>query len=269
MRDLLFKQWLLSEMANYGYDARRTNKVMGGTEIMPGEELYDVIDSSAIIEELFKLPALGPNNPNMKWDNVVEWGEGSGAIQIECTNLGSLKLVTRRKISDLLGEATWICEYVRPLSDVDDENKEIGVAHEVYEIATQINTKMMPAPTREFEEFERLAWRMWAGLKREHPSYAMFPVGLRKQSDDYYKMVFEFRGGGQGHVGDQGFLRQFDIDLFWDKKRGLIRCWGYNIDSAQNSSDWGISPSEWDEYFSPAQEQPKIIECVANIFMQY
>lgn len=271
MRDLLFKQWMLSEMANYGYDSnRRSNRPMGGTETMPEDTLYDVLDATAIMTELTKLPPLGPNGPNQKWDNIVEWGDGAGAIQIECTTLGSLKLIVRRKISDLQGEATWICKNVRALSDVEDENKEISVAHELYELANKLSTVMIDAPAREFEEFERLAWRMWAGLKKEHPSYCMFPVGLRKQNDNNYKMVFEFRGAGQGHIdADGGFLRQFDVELVWDAKKGLIRCWGNNIESSQGRSAWNISPVEWNEYFSPAQDQQEIIECIAKIFMQY
>jgi len=268
MQHLLFKQWLLSEMANYGHDARRSNRPMGGTETIHGDDLFDTIDTNVIMDELAKLP-LGPNNSNQKWNNIVEWGTEVGAIQIECSQLGALRLVTRRKISDLQGEVVWICKNVRPISDVNDENKEIGVAHESYESAAKLNTKMIDAPARDFPEFERLAWRMWAGLKREHPSYAMFPIGLRKQNDDWYKMVFEFRGGGQGNIGDQGFLRQFDVDLLWDKKKGIIRCWGSNIDSAQNKSDWGLNPPEWNEFFSPAQDHTEIIECIVKTFMQY
>lgn len=270
MPHLLFKQWMLSEMADYGYDSRRSAKTMGGTEIIPGDQLFDMVDTNKIIDELAKLPPLGPNFPNQPWNNIVEWGNAPGAIQVQCTTFGSLKFVARRRTSDLLGESVWICKKVRPVSDIDDEDKEISVAHEMHEIVKNLSQEMIDSPAREYEDFERLAWRMWAGLKKEHPSYCMFPIGLRKQHENYYKLVFEFRGAGQGHVDSNGgFLRQFDVDLIWDAKRGLIRCWGYNIDSATNKSDWSVSPSEWDEWFTPNQPAQEIIEAVVNIFMQY
>lgn len=270
MQHLLFKEWLLSEMADYGYDTRASSRLQGGTDIIKGDQLYDVIDATSIISELVRLPSLGPNEPIQKWDNIVEWGNGVGAIQVECTTFGSLKLVMRRKIADLQGEAAWLCKGVRPLSDIKDATHEISIAHESYEVVSQLSNKLMESPAREFPDFERLAWRMWAGLKKEHPSYCMFPIGLRKQTDDNYKMVFEFRGAGQGHVdADQGFLRQFDIELVWDKKKGLVRCWGNNIESQQGRSSWDIAPQEWNEYFSPFQDHSEIIDCIVKIFMQY
>jgi hypothetical protein len=66
-----------------------------------------------------------------------------------------------------------------------------------------------------------------------------------------------------------GILKQFDIDLNFEKDKGLLRCWGYNITSPFKSSQWEIEPSEWDEKFSPKQPFEEIIECITKIFMQY
>ena len=263
-----FKQFLI-ELADYGFNSNPRNKPMGGTEIVQGDELYDVVNTSEIMSELVNLPPLGQNYPNQKWESMIEWGTGPGAIQVECTTLGSLKLITRRKISDLEGEDVWICKNVRPLSDVDDQHQEIRVANEVHDVVADLSEKMIDAPAQEFDDFERLAWRMWAGVKKEYPSYCMFPVTLRKQNENYYKMIFEFKGAGAGNIADGGSIKQFDIDLFWDDKKGLIRCWGYNIDSPTKKSAWNLNPSEWNEYFSPAQEKTEIIESVVSIFMQY
>lgn len=269
MTNLLFKEWLISEFADYGYESRQGNKPKGGTDIIPGEDVYEVLDPSIIIQELSKMSPIGPNKPEQKWDCCIEWGTGFGAVQLEYTPLGSVRMIVRKKIFDLEGQETWICKYVEALDDVGDSQTEYALAIKFHEVAEKQSQLLTEGPLSEFDELERLAWRLWAATKRDHPSYAMFPIGLKKQNEDYYKLVFEFRGGGQGDVNHSGFLRQFDIDLFWDKKKGLIKCWGYNIDSAKNRSAWEVNPSEWNEWFSPAQDHTEIIKCVVTSFMQY
>lgn len=269
MQNLLFKQWLISEMADYGFDTYQNNKVMGGTEKEPGEEVFKKINTSKIMSELTKLPSIGPNHSNHSWEHVVEWGYGPGAIKIEIAPLGSSRLITRRKIKDLQGEDAWICKNVRGLKDVKDQDKEIGIAQDMHELATNISQEMIEGPDKEFPDFNRLAWKTWQSVKKTHPSYCMYPVSLRKQNENYYKMIFEYRGHGQGHVdsGSNGML-QYDIDLFWDKEKGLIRCFGYGIET-NNGPSWNIAQQEWNEFFSPHQSSEEIIECIINTFMQY
>jgi hypothetical protein len=272
-----FKNWIISELANYGDGGKSSfkksdglRKLTGGTEPEPGENLFDVIDGATTITELAKLPPLGPNFPVQVWENIVEFGDNIGAIQIECTTLGSLRFMIRKKINDLQGVPTWICKHVRPISDIDDQYKEIDIAHNLYDNQIKkFSEQLLEGPVKEYSDFDRFIWRLWAGVRKRHPSYAMYPVSLRQQNENYYKMIFEFRGQGAGPTGDAGYLRQFDIDVFWDRKKGLIRCWGYDIMSDSKKSAWNIQPSDWDEWFSPIQDTKEIIECIVNVFMQY
>jgi hypothetical protein len=270
MNRLLFKNWLV-EMADYGFDQDMRNKPKGGTEEMNGDTPFKRIDGGKIITELSKLPALGPNKPNLKWTDMVEWGKGPGAIQAGVSPLGSMRVFVRRLTKDLEGQPVWICEKVIPLGDNKAEDKEISIAHDVYDQLTEMSKEMLPGPAKEFDELERLSWKLWAAAKRDHPSYCMFPIGLRKQNENYYKLVFEFRGHGvlKQKNGRQGRAEQFNIDLIWESKRGLIKCWGYDIDSTLGQHSWQVQPSEFNEYFSPAQEQEKIIENIIKIFLQY
>lgn len=270
MNHLLFKQWLLSEMADFGFDQDQQSKPKGGTDEMEGDDLFKVVNSSKIITELTRFPALGPNRPYRKWNDIIEWGNGPGAIQVGISPLGAMRIIIRRMTNDLCGESTWICTKVIPLDDITAENKEISIAHDVYNVITEVSNEMIPGPAKEFDEFERLSWKLWTASKRDHPSYCMFPIGIRKQNENYYKLVFEFRGQGVGQKnGNGGRAEQFDIDLIWEPKKGLIRCMGYDIDSSMRQHSWEIQPSEFDEHYSPQQSHENIIDAIIKTFMQY
>jgi hypothetical protein len=96
----------------------------------------------------------------------------------------------------------------------------------------------------------------------------MFAPKIKEMSDDYYKIYFGFKGHG---VEAPSALRaeQFDIDIVFDKKKGLIRCWGYNIDSPTSQHKWAPQPSEWDEWFAPSQSIDEIVEAIINNLMVY
>jgi hypothetical protein len=99
----------------------------------------------------------------------------------------------------------------------------------------------------------------------------MFPIDLRKQDENYYKLVFEFRGQGVGspYNGKTGRSEQFNIDLIYYPKKGFLRCMGYDIDSSMRERKWSIQPSEWDEAFAPKDDENTIIENIVKLFLQY
>lgn len=271
MERLLFKSWLLNEWADFGFDNGRSGKPKGGTVAIVGDTPFKVVNSSKIMTELYRLPPIGPNRPMRRWNDMVEYGDGPGAFQISVTPLGSIRVVARRLTKDLQGEATWITKHVFPICDNKDEEKEITIAHNIHGVIEEMSGEMIDAPSATFDNLEKLAWRLWEAAKKDHPSYCMFPVGMRKQNDDYYKLVFEFRGHGVAKQSPRGTGRteQFNIDLLYDRKKGLIRCWGYDIESSSSQHVWAVQPSEWDEWFAPGQDIEQIIESVIVIFMQY
>lgn len=268
MERLLFKTWI-NEMADYGFDKNFANQPKGGTPEADGDGPLKPVNASVIMTELARLPAIGPNEVKPRWDDVIEWGEGHGALQLDISPLGSLKVVARRQSHDLHGETAWICKKVFPVFENKIHEHEIGLAHKMYEVMTEISGQMIDSPAKEYPQFERLAWKLWMAAKRDHPSYCMFPIGLRRQNESYYKLVFEFRGHGVERMRDNARAEQFNIDLLWNRNRGLIRCWGYNIDSPIGQHLWRVQPSEFDEWFAPSQEHDEIIESVIQIFMKY
>jgi hypothetical protein len=268
MRQLLFKNWL-TEMADYGFNRDKYVLPKGGTEEIEGDIPFKPVNASAIMTELARLPAIGPNKVRVRWDDVIEWGNGHGAMQLDISPLGSMKVVARRKIRDLHGEAVWICKKVFPVIEKKVQEHEVGLAHKMYDTIKEIANDMIDSPAKEYDQLEQLAWKLWMAVKRDHPSYCMFPIGLRKQNESYYKVVFEFRGHGVERMRDNGRAEQFNIDLLWNRNRGLLRCWGYNIDSTMGQHSWKVQPSEWDEWFAPSQDHEQIIENVVKIFMKY
>lgn len=271
MERILFKHWLMSEMANFGFEQDYSGKPQGGTETIQGDELFKAINGSKIINELAKLPPIGQNSPYQKWQDCVEWGKGPGAIQVGVTPLGSMRVMIRRKTTDLYGEVCWICTDVVPLGDNKAENKEISIAHDIYNKITEQSGEMIPGPTSEYEDFDKLCWSLWSKTKSKHPSYIMFPTKLNKQNDDWYKLVYEFRGHGviSSKGGKPRRAEQFNIDMVWDRHRGLLKCIGYDIDSTLGQHSWAVQPSEFHEYFSPSQDKDKIIDNITKIFLQY
>jgi len=271
MNRLLFKNWLISEMADFGYGRETWGKPKGGTQDIEGQEVFKSIDGSKIISELSRMPALGSNFPYKKWNDMVEWGNGNGAIQAGVTPLGSMHIVVRRLINDLQGEPTWICSKIVSLKDNKSENKELNIAHDVYGEITELANQMVPAPSKEYEDFKRFCERLWTDAKSNHPSYCMFPTSLRQQNENYYKLVFEFRGHGvlRQKSGRPSRAEQFNIDVIWENKKGLIKVMGYDIDSTLKQHSWSVKPSEFNEYFSPNQEESENIDNIIKIFMQY
>ncbi|NCA14139.1 MAG: hypothetical protein EBS89_08410, partial [Proteobacteria bacterium] len=244
MSRLSFRHFL--EMANYGHDTAETSHIMGGTEQMKGDALFAKFNPNLIIEELVRLPPISTHEAVQIWDESVQWGTEAGAIRVSASPLGSLRLMTRRLTHDLLGEQMWVCKGVLPIRDYRDQHKEVALAHEMHESLERLSREPLEAPVPDYDGTERLAWRLWHTTKKRHPSYIMFPVSLRKQDENYYKLVYEFRGQGAGspYNGKTGRSEQFNIDLVYYPKSGFLRCLGYDIDSPRRTTrtgSWRIS----------------------------
>jgi hypothetical protein len=260
---------LQREWADYGFEKRSVLGPVGGSEDIKGEKPYSQFKTEEIIHELVRQPPLGLFHPRRR-PGIVEWGENVGAMKVEFSPAGSSKAFVRRLIKDLQGEQTWVCKYIWPFGNQSGlQEKEMPVAHEMYEHLEKLSLELIDSAKRDYPEFDRLADKLTTAVRLNYPSYCMFPVGVKKINEDYYKIYFEFRGHGVLAPPRQTRIEQFDIDLFWDKKKGVVRCWGYNIESPTKGRKWIVSPSEWDEWFAPSQPIEEIVECVKRIFMTY
>lgn len=259
-------------MANYGFGDANA-EIKGGTEVMHGDGVFKRIDTGLIINELTRMPPIAGNiGAAQIWEDTVVWGnDNAGAIKVAATPLGSLKLVVRRLVKDLQGENTWVFRKVFPLRDDIDQYHESVIAGNVYDTVVEISQEPLEAPDAEYEELDRLANKLWHTTKKQHPSYIMFPTSFRKQNENYYKLVYEMRGQGAGspYQGKTGRTERFDIDLIYEPNSGMIRCFGYDIDSSMRERSWMIQTPEWDEKFSPRQDSDEIVRNIVTTFMQY
>lgn len=271
MQKLNFKTWILNEIANFGFGGETISKIQGGTVPMLGDEIFSKIDTSRILKELANLTMSGPFAARRTWEDTLQYGNGFGSIKINVTPLGSERFIIRQLIHDLKGEETYICHHVIPLDDYQDQNRETEIANILYEKIKELSRNEVFGPVAKYDKFKDLAMGLWTRAKINHPSYCMFPVGFKKMNENYYKAIFEFRGNGVYSQNNKpsGRSEQFHLDVYWDPDKGLIRSWGYPIDSSLGRHAWGIQPSEWDEVFSPNQNSKQIIDNIIKSFMQF
>lgn len=271
MQNLNFKTWVFNEIANFGFGGETLSRVQGGTVPMKGEKLFSKIDTSRILKELIALTASGPFAARRTWEDTLEYGDGFGSIKINVTPLGSERFIVRQMVHDLKGQEAYICHHVIPLDDYEDQHRETEIANILYDKIKDLRKKEVFGPVSSYDKFKDLAMELWSRAKINHPSYCMFPVNFKKMDDHYYKAVFEFRGNGVYSQNNKpsGRCEQFHLDIYWDKDRGLIRSWGYPIDSSLGRHAWGLQPSEWDEYFSPNQDKKIIVDAIIKSFLQF
>ena len=93
--------------------------------------------------------------------------------------------------------------------------------------------------------------------------------GVRElKHNENYIIHFECRGQGVETPGS-GRLEMFSIDMSYNPKTGLIRSIGHDVQSPKKGHRWAPQPSEWDEYFSPAQDNSEIIKCICGALSTY
>lgn len=254
------------EFANYGFEFS-PKKIYGGTRIQTGEKPINYVDSNLIIDEVVKLKINNLQGTKF-WENVVQWGTEVGAVKMEVTPLGSYRIVIRKLIKDLLGENIWITKSVIDIDDDNPDHTESDYAENCISLINDISQKNLDYAIKEYSEFERLAWKMWNKCKAIFPSYIMFPVGMKRMDENYYKLVFEFKGHG-AEAPTRSRAEQFDIDVYHNKKTGIVKVWGYDIDSDMRRHDWKVQISDFNEWFAPSQPIDEIVTAVHNSLMTY
>lgn len=254
------------EFANYGFEFS-PKKVYGGTRTQEGEKPIDYVNSNIIIDEVSKYKINNLNGVKF-WENTVQWGNEVGAIKVEVTPFGSYRIIIKKLIKDLIGESVWVTKHVIDLDDDDSNHKEMDYVENCISLVNNINQENLDYAIKEYSEFDKLAWNLWNKCKAVFPSYIMFPIGMKKMEENYYKIVFEFKGSGV-EAPTRSRAEQFDIDVYHNKKTGIIKVWGYDIDSDTRKHDWQVQISDFNEWFAPSQTIEQIVNAVHNSLMTY
>jgi len=261
-----FVKWLsLQEYADYGFaDKLKNNKSNYDFKEKIGNISFKVDDFLDRLTEILESDNI---KITRKWAEEIHWIDNGHYMEVNVNPLGSLRITTRKYIKDIKGNTTPLCKDV---FDIEKEHngKEDLVAEKIYKRIKRIRKNNYDYAETKYKSLEKLAKVLFKACLETYPSYIMFPKGLKKLDDNYYKIFFEFKGGGAGAPGNKR-AEQFNIDLNFDKEKGLIRCWGYNIDSPMKKREFIPQTSEWNEYFSPNEKQEKIVMMIIKTLMTY
>jgi hypothetical protein len=222
--------------------------------------------SNLLIDEIKRLIENDKKKLLIGWEEEVRWQENDSIYEINVNPYGSLRVTARKEVKNFDGNVIRVCKYVYPVNDYKI-NLETRLAIFLYNKVKKISKKNIDYPVKQYN-IKNLAYKLYENIEKSYPSYIMFPVKMLKMNENYYKIVFEFRGAGTGNP-DQSVGLQFNIDLNYDKNVGFIRCWGYMIESPSKKRKFNIMPSEWDEYFSCKQSSDRIIHMISKTFNKF
>jgi hypothetical protein len=128
-----------------------------------------------------------------------------------------------------------------------------------------VGSEEINAPNPEYRDLEGLTRRLSRVASRRDvmPEIFIYKGVFRAKGPDNWLVVFECRGHGvEAPEGNR--LEQFNIDMSYNPRTGMIRSFGQNIESPKKGRIWGVQPSEWDEYFSSGQKEKEIIESITE-----
>lgn len=232
----------------------------------------DNLSTSAVMAELVRIGAVNQKDPKRTWEDIVEYGSETGALSIDLSPLGSLRVNMRKRLTDLEGNKVWVLKKVVPLIN-DYDHGDRGQVEET-EYAAQFHSELkridedgLDSPQKDFKGMETLVLKMASTVRRNHPE-VMHYEGLKKHTNDHYQIYFSYRGHGV-EAPDAQRCEQFDIHMVYYPARGTVRCWGSEIISKTRRHQWYPSPSEWDEIFMPTQKSEEIVQSITEIFMTY
>jgi hypothetical protein len=263
MKSLKFAEWA-SERKNdiFGFEKKKNKKSTYENDLP-----IDPIDPELIMKELVELP-LGVKRAIWDWHDTIVWGneETPGSVLVELSPLGSYKAITRKMIMNAEGDKSWICKNVFDFNEDGTDKEEKSLSFMIYEELTKADLDLDSANSN-FNDFEKYVIKISSALKLEHPKIMFFDK-VKKLNEYYYICTFNYRGQGVEAPGSMR-VEQFHVNLNFDKKKGLIRCWGNEVSSPTSGHKWQPQPSEWDEYFAPTQKIEEIAGAIKDMFMTY
>lgn len=263
-----FKNWLVSEGKDlFGFERKAVPEKKADYDDMP----IDSIDADTIMESLMERK-IDDMDAFSNFHDHVQWGRHPGAIQMVISPLGSFKSVVRRLQDNLLGERVWVCKKIMPYRDLvsADLSDEHGMADVMFEAIEECRKGEMEPPSKDYSELEKLTLKIAGDARKESikPEIMVFRGVRMVEKDRHYNIHFECRGHGVEAPGSMR-LEQFSIDMSYDPRTGMIRSFGYGIQSPTRQHLWQVQPSEWDELFSPHQNEEEIVSCVCSAFSTY
>lgn len=262
-----FKNWCISEGKDiFGFSSDDfDNKGLAKNE---KTKPIHRIDAEAVFQ-ILKEMKLGHKVAIPSFPHRIQWGETNGAVRLIISPLGSFKAIVRRLRENAKGEKVWICKTIIPFNDYLDANPQFdeSLAHVVFDLVEQADHTNVESPKTDYENLEGLTFDLAHVCKNNQPDIFLYQ-GIKKVNEDRYIIYFELRGGGIEAPGAER-IEQFNIDVNYLKKEGVIKIIGQEISSPAKGHVWIPQPSEFEEYFFPTQPEEEICECIAAALSTY
>lgn len=264
-----FKQWLLREGEDiFGFEKRGKKPIEStGANDKPIVDLH-----SEIVVEYMMAQKVEGLEPVLEFCNHLRWGKGHGAVEMVISPLGSYKSIIRRQQPDLEGKPIWVCQRIIPYKEYLESNEKIDqqLGFILTEEVEKVLKKQTDAPSHEYKELRSLTQKVIRSFQRKDVLPVPFIyVGTREaEAGKKYLISFELRGHGVEAPGSAR-VEQFTAELHYNPSTGMIRSFGYEIQSPTRGHTWYPQPSEWDEYFSSGQKHSEIIECLESALSTY
>lgn len=257
-----FKNWLITEDI-FGFED--TPQVI--IQKPKDENPIHNVSSDFIISELAKFN-IGLKRPVRGWHSIVEWGEEQpGALKVLVSPLGSTKIIVRRLTHNLLGEKVWVCKKIIPLRE-SYKNQEMDIALDLRENLLTFDKELLDTADKEYKDFGKLVTEIAVLARRNTPQWFIYQGVRKEQDDNHYIIHFDVRGQGVEAPTSQR-VEEFCVDVSYRPSTGMVRCFGYEVDSPTRRHLWSCRPSEWDENFTPSQPILEIASSIANALSIY
>jgi hypothetical protein len=264
-----FKNWLLIESKDiFGFEKPKNNQV---DTYKKEENPIIPISIELMMDQLLKFN-LNEQKPFSKFINHVQWGKHNGATQMVVSPLGSFKSIIRRLQTDLEGNDVWICKNILPYKDVMEANLRIddNLAYLLFEKIEQANEKQLESAIGDYVNLENITLKLMQQCQKPEylPKLFIFKGAKEIKANEHYIIYFEIKGHGVEAPGANR-VEMFAINMSYNPKSGIIRSTGNEIQSPIKGHKWIPVPSEWDEYFSPAQPNEEIINSICGALRTY
>jgi hypothetical protein len=250
----------------FGFEKKQTPK-----KYDPENLPIDPIDGEILIESMISRK-VRDIEAFSNFSNHIQWGRHPGAVQMVICPLGSFKSIIRKLQENLLGERVWVCKKIMPYKDMLNAKiyDEQYMSEIMFENIKKCEEEDIEPPSNDYSRLENLTLKIAGDARKESikPEILVFRGVRMVEKNRHYNIHFECRGHGVEAPGSKR-LEQFSIDMTYDPKTGMIRSFGYGIESPTRQHLWEIQPSEWDELFSPHQKEEEIVSCVCSAFSTY
>ena len=141
------------------------------------------------------------------------------------------------------------------------------IADEIFSYVISVYEDKQEMPNDTFNMLELVNF-LTAKMKEIKTSVLNYSY-LKTVNENYYIMNFSLTSSGVGLLGtalrNPKLTPKLDIELFYDKKKGLIKCIMHTISIVGDSNSFKSDVPLMMAWFSPEQKRHEVARCITNV----